>query len=142
MVMTPQKKPAGHAKAKPSSKRSVRVLPFLLEIGTEELPSAFLPQALQDLAILGQRLFAECRLEYEALRTVGTSRRLTLLVEGLQTQQSSLTQEILGPPTSAAFDAFGQPTKAAQGFAKSQGVPVDQLRIKETSKGAYVAAEK
>ncbi|MDH4361130.1 MAG: glycine--tRNA ligase subunit beta, partial [Nitrospirota bacterium] len=115
------------------------MLPFLLEIGTEELPAAFLPQALQDLAILGQKLFAECRLEYGALRTVGTPRRLTLLVEGLQAQQASLTQEILGPPVSAALDASGQPTKAAQGFAKSQGVPVDQLRIKETPKGAYMA---
>ena len=85
----------------------------MLEIGTEELPSAVLPQALQDLATLGQRLFADCRLEYESLRTVGTPRRLTLLVKGVQTQQASLTQEILGPPVSAALDASGQPTQAA-----------------------------
>ncbi|PJA78683.1 MAG: glycine--tRNA ligase subunit beta, partial [Nitrospirae bacterium CG_4_9_14_3_um_filter_51_5] len=96
---------------------------------------------MQDLATLGQRLFSDCRLEYEFLRTVGTPRRLTLLVKGVQTQQASLTQEILGPPVSAAFDATGQPTKAAMGFAKSQGVPVDQLRIKETPKGAYMAVE-
>jgi glycyl-tRNA synthetase beta chain len=140
--MAPPKKPRKNLKAKQTSKRSARVLPFLLEIGTEELPSAVLPQALQDLESLGQRLFAECRLEYGTIRTVGTPRRLTLLVEGLQTQQASLTQEILGPPTSAAIDASGQPTKAAQGFAKSQGVPVEQLRIKETPKGAYMAVEK
>ena len=143
--MAPPKKtqkPRSSAKTGHASKLPARVLPFLLEIGTEELPSAFLPQALQDLATLGQRLFAECRLEYEALRTVGTPRRLTLLVEGLQTQQTSLTQEILGPPSSAALDASGQPTKAAHGFAKSQGVPVDQLRIKETPKGPYMAVEK
>ena len=139
---TKPKKSRSTAKAKPASKLPARVLPFLLEIGTEELPSAFLPQALQDLATLGQRLFAECRLEYEALRTMGTPRRLALLVEGVQTQQASLTQEFLGPPTSAALDASGQPTKAAQGFAKSQGVPVEQLRIKETPKGAYMAVEK
>lgn len=136
------KKPHSTAKAKPASKLSAGTLPFLLEIGTEELPSAFLPQALQDLATLGQNLFAECRLEYETLRTVGTPRRLTLLVEGLQTQQSSLTQEILGPPTSVALDASGQPTTAAQGFARSQGVLVEQLRIKDTPKGAYMAVEK
>jgi glycyl-tRNA synthetase beta chain len=81
-------------------------------------------------------------LEYEAMRTVGTARRLTLLVKGLQSQQASLTQEILGPPTSAAFDASGRPTKAAQGFAKSQGVTVEQLHVKETVKGAYVAVQK
>lgn len=126
---------------KPLSKSAAKALPFLLEIGTEELPSAVLPQALKDLATLGQRLFSDCRLEYESLRTVGTPRRLTLLVTGVQTQQVSLTQEILGPPVSAALDASGQPTKAALGFAKSQGVPVDQLRIKETPKGAYMAVE-
>ena len=141
-VMAPQKKAPRPVKPKHPSKLSARVLPFLLEIGTEELPSAILPQVLQDLETLGQRLFAECHLEYETLRTVGTSRRLTLLVEGLQTQQPSLTQEILGPPASAAFDASGQPTKAAQGFAKSQGVPVEQLRPKETPKGVYMAVEK
>jgi len=140
--MAPPKKAPRPAKTKQSPKLPGRVLPFLLEIGTEELPAAFLPQALQDLATLGRKLFAECRLEYGALRTVGTPRRLTLLVEGLQAQQASLTQEILGPPVSAALDASGQPTKAAQGFAKSQGVPVDQLRIKETPKGAYMAVEK
>lgn len=125
-----------------SSKRPAGVLPFLLEIGTEELPSAFLRQALQDLATIGQRLFAECRLEYVSLRTVGTPRRLALLVEGLQTQQASLTQEIFGPPKSAAFDASGQPTKAAEGFAKSQGVSIEQLHIKDTPKGPYLAVEK
>jgi len=140
--MAPPKKLPRRAKAKQGTKLPDRVLPFLLEIGTEELPSAFLPQALQDLEALGQKLFAECRLEYESLRTAGTPRRLTLLVEGLQAQQASLTQEILGPPASAALDASGQPTKAAQGFAKSQGVPVEQLRIKETPKGAYMAVEK
>jgi len=140
--MAPPKKSPKSAKARHGSKLPAGVLPFLLEIGTEELPAAFLPQALQDLTTLGQRLFAECRLEYESLRTVGTPRRLTLLVESLQAQQASLTQEILGPPTSAALDASGQPTKAAQGFAKSQGVRVDQLRIKETPKGPYMAVEK
>jgi glycyl-tRNA synthetase beta chain len=139
--MTPSTTTRRSVKAKPVSKSPAKALPFLLEIGTEELPSAVLPQALEDLATLGQRLFADCRLEYESLRTVGTPRRLTLLVKGVQTQQASLTQEILGPPVSAALDASGQPTKAALGFAKSQGVPVEQLRIKETPKGAYMAVE-
>jgi glycyl-tRNA synthetase beta chain len=117
-------------------------LPFLLEIGTEELPAKFLPQALQDLKTLGEQLLSECRLSYHHIRTVGTCRRLTLLVDGLQLRQSSLTREIVGPPKSAAFDASGAPTKAAQGFAKSQGVPVEQLTIKETPKGLYLVVEK
>lgn len=128
--------------SKGPAKGSGTVLPFLFEIGTEELPSAFLPQALKDLEVLGQRLLAECRLPYGDLRTMGTPRRLTLLVEDVLTQQESLTQEIFGPPASAAFDAAGQPTKAAHGFAGSQGVSVEHLRIKETPKGNYVAVEK
>ncbi|MCA9420858.1 MAG: glycine--tRNA ligase subunit beta, partial [Nitrospira sp.] len=140
-VMAPSRTTRKNVKAKPVQKTPPKKLPFLLEIGTEELPSAVIPQALEDLANLGQRLFADGRLEYESLRTVGTPRRLALLVKGVQPQQASLTQEIFGPPASAAFDASGQPTKAAMGFAKSQGVPVDQLRIKETPKGAYMAVE-
>ncbi|HNP28452.1 MAG TPA: glycine--tRNA ligase subunit beta [Nitrospirales bacterium] len=139
--MAPSRTTRKNVKAKPVQKTPPKKLPFLLEIGTEELPSAVIPQALEDLANLGQRLFADGRLEYESLRTVGTPRRLALLVKGVQPQQASLTQEIFGPPASAAFDASGQPTKAAMGFAKSQGVPVDQLRIKETPKGAYMAVE-
>ncbi len=125
-----------------SRKPSATTLPFLLEIGTEELPAAFISQALQDLAELGRSLLSECRLDYQALRTVGTSRRLALLVEGVQPRQSSLTQEVFGPPKSAGFDASGQPTKAAEGFAKSQGVRVEQLLIKQTPKGLYLAVEK
>jgi glycyl-tRNA synthetase beta chain len=130
------------AKAHQASQSPAKRVPFLLEIGTEEFPSAFLPQALQDLAELGQKLLTENRLAFGNLWTVGTPRRLSLLVDDVQTQQDNLTQEIVGPPAAAAFDATGQPTKAAHGFAKSQGVAVDQLRIKETTKGAYIVIEK
>ncbi len=117
-------------------------LPFLLEIGTEEIPTTFFPQVLQDVLALGQQLFEESRLSYHTIRTVGTPRRLALLVDGLQAKQSSRTQEVIGPPKSASFDASGAYTKAAQGFAKSQGVPVEQLTITETPKGLYLAAKK
>jgi glycyl-tRNA synthetase beta chain len=117
-------------------------LPFLLEIGTEEIPTTFLPQALQDFAAFGQQLLSGCRLNHGQIRTVGTSRRLALLVNDLQVQQSSLTHEVVGPPKAAAFDVSGAPTKAAQGFAKSQGVSVEQLSIRETPKGLYLVVEK
>ncbi len=140
--MAPRKKSPEKVKDSPSRKPTVTFLPFLLEIGTEELPAKFLPQALQDLKALGQQLLSECRLSYHHIRTVGTCRRLALLVDGVQPRQSSLTREIVGPPKSAAFDASGAPTKAAQGFAKSQGVPVEHLIVKETPKGLYLAVEK
>ena len=140
--MPSQKTPKTKGKASSSRKHAATSLPFLLEIGTEEIPTTFLPQALQDLAALGQQLLSECRLSYGQIRTVGTSRRLALLVDDLQAQQSSLTHEVVGPPKAVAFDASGAPTKAAQGFAKSQGVSVEQLSIKETPKGLYLAVEK
>jgi len=140
--MAPPQKPRTKAQGSSSRKPAVTSLPFLVEIGTEEIPTKVLPQALQDLAGLGQQLLSECRLDYQQIRTVGTARRLALLVDGVQTHQSSLTQEIVGPPKSAAFDASGAPTKAAQGFAHSQGVSIDQLTIKETPKGLYLAVQK
>jgi len=140
--MAPPQKPRTKAQGSSSRKPTVTSLPFLLEIGTEEIPTKVLPQALQDLAGLGQQLLSECRLGYQQIRTVGTARRLALLVDGVQTQQSSLTQEIIGPPKSAAYDASGASTKAAQGFAHSQGVSIDQLTIKETPKGLYLAVQK
>ena len=140
--MALRKKSSGTVKGSLSRKPTVASFPFLLEIGTEELPTKFLPQALQDLKTLGQQLLSECRLSYHHIRTVGTCRRLALLVDGLQTRQSSLTREIIGPPKSAAFDASGAPTKAAQGFAKSQGVSAGQLTIKETPKGLYLVVKK
>ena len=140
--MAPQKKIREKAKGSSSRKPTVASLPLLLEIGTEEIPTTFLPQALQDLAALGRQLLSECRLNYDQIRTVGTSRRLALLVDGVQAKQSSLTQEVVGPPKSAAFDSSGVPTKAAQGFAKSQGVSVEQLITTETTKGLYLAVQR
>ncbi len=140
--MAPIKKTQSKVKGSTTPKPKVTSLPLLVEIGTEEIPTTFLPQALQDLAALGQELLDECRLSYHEIRTLGTSRRLVLLVDGVQTQQASLKQEIVGPPKSAAFDAAGLPTKAAQGFAKSQGVSVEQLTFKETPKGLYLAVNK
>nr|MBA3966933.1 hypothetical protein [Nitrospirales bacterium] len=66
--MAPSRTTRKNVKAKSVSKSQPKTVPFLLEIGTEELPSAVIPQALEDLANLGQRLFADSRLEYESLR--------------------------------------------------------------------------
>ena len=113
-------------------------LSLLLEIGTEELPSAFFPKALDDLELLATEMFESSRLKNDSLHTFGTPRRLTLVVKGVQSKQTSFVEEVLGPPKAAAFDSAGNPTKAAEGFAKSQGVPVDYLMIKQIPKGLYV----
>lgn len=115
---------------------------FVLEIGTEELPYQFIAPALRLLQDLTERLLAEQRLAFEALSTAGTPRRLAVEVRGLATGQASAVKEAMGPPKSAAYDSTGQPTKAALGFAASQGVSVSDLEVRRMPKGEYLFAVK
>ncbi len=115
---------------------------LLFEIGTEELPARFIDPALKELKRLAQEELKALALEFEGLKTLGTPRRLTLYVAGLAERQPDRVEEIMGPPKKAAFDQEGNPTKAAEGFARKQGVSVADLRIKETPKGPYVYVEK
>ncbi|MGI6588823.1 MAG: glycine--tRNA ligase subunit beta [Peptococcia bacterium] len=115
---------------------------YLLEIGTEEIPAKFMPSALAHLKDLAAKKLQEQRLKYKTIRTMGTPRRLALLVEGLAEREEDLRQEVRGPARKVAFDSAGQPTKAALGFARSQGVAVENLVVKETENGAYLFALK
>lgn len=113
---------------------------LLLEIGMEECPARFVGPALGELArLMEERLSAE-RLAHGGIRTLGTPRRLAVVVEGLAERQAELTQEVKGPPARVAFDETGAPTQAARGFAANQGVRVEELVVKETAGGAYVVA--
>jgi glycyl-tRNA synthetase beta chain len=113
---------------------------LLFEIGTEEIPSGYLPPALEDLRTVASRLLAEQRLNFAEMRTLGTPRRLTLFVDGLTERQADQRREVVGPPKAVAFDAEGRPTKAAEGFARAQGVPVDTLQIRTLDRGDYLVA--
>lgn len=115
---------------------------LLLEIGTEELPYECISPTLRMLAEGAERLLKEARLSHGAIRTLGTPRRLVLTVETLAAQQPPSVTEAFGPPKAAAYDAASQPTRAALGFAKSQGVAVEDLQIRQTPKGDYVCAVK
>lgn len=108
---------------------------LLFEIGTEEIPSAYMPGLLAALKERAEAAFREARLDFSGLSVMGTPRRLVLHVEDLAEHQRPLSQEILGPPVSAAFDKEGHPTKAALGFAKTNGVEVSALTHKQTEKG-------
>jgi len=114
--------------------------PFLLELGTEELPVGDLQAALEQLEERVPGLLAELRLEYDAIKVFGTPRRLVVLVEGLAPRQADLEQVVKGPPAERAFDEDGSPTKAALGFARSKGLAVDELRVQEMDGGRYVVA--
>ena len=112
----------------------------LLEIGSEEIPAAYLPPVLAQLRELAQaRLEAE-RLLFEAIATWGTPRRITLYVTGVAEQQAPAVREVRGPTVESAFAISGEPTQAATGFARSLGLTVHELRLKTVDNVEYVVA--
>ncbi len=115
---------------------------LLFEIGTEEIPSIYMPDALRDLGEVADRLLRDARLGFKRMRTLGTPRRLALHVEGLAEKQADEVREVVGPPKSAAYDAEGKPTAAALGFARAQGLGAAELKIRATERGDYVVAVK
>ena len=113
-----------------------------MEIGTEEIPAGFVSQALMDLDSLVKKELEASRIDFNGVKTLGTPRRLVLVIDSIaETQRDEETKKI-GPSRQAAFDAKGNPTKAAIGFAKSQSVPVESLTLIQTEKGEYVCAVK
>jgi glycyl-tRNA synthetase beta chain len=113
---------------------------LLLEIGTEEIPAGFVPQALMDLESIVKRELEANRIDFEGVRTFGTPRRLLLSIESVSERQRDEEIRKIGPSKQAAFDANGNPTKAAIGFAKGQSVAVESLSLVKTEKGEYVCA--
>lgn len=113
---------------------------LLFEIGTEEIPAGYLAPALKQMETLFEEHAKKHRLGLHALYSTGTPRRLALFVKGLPQRQESIMEESLGPAASIAFDNAGNPTRAGLGFAKSQGIEVNALRITKTPKGEYCLA--
>jgi glycyl-tRNA synthetase beta chain len=113
---------------------------LLFELGTEELPPSELPAVLPALRESAQRLLQEARLAAGALHEFATPRRLALLVEQVAERQTAHVATVTGPPRKAGFDAAGKPTRAAEGFARAQGVPVEALTVVQTERGEYLAA--
>lgn len=104
---------------------------LLLEIGTEEIPARFMPGILSQLKEIGGKKLADMRIGFSEIQTVGTPRRLALVVRGVDERQSDKESENRGPSVKIAFDASGNPTKAAQGFARGQGIDVDKLDVRD-----------
>ena len=113
---------------------------FLLEIGTEDLPARFLPSAIQQLKANAKTILENHHVKFSHVITYGTPRRLAVIVDGVPLMQEDSSKEVFGPPKQAAFDKEGNPTKAALGFAISQGVNVKNLILKAKDKGEYVVA--
>jgi glycyl-tRNA synthetase beta chain len=116
---------------------------LLLEIGVEELPAAWLPGLTKQLSDKLTARLVEMRLKPDVtVESYATPRRLTARVGRMPERQDDLDETVSGPPVSAAFTAAGEPTPAAIGFAKKQGVAVDALERVKTDKGEYIAARK
>src|SRR5271165_3233128 len=110
-------------------------LPFLLEIGTEEIPDWMIPPAINQLRDLFQDLLDRTKLSGTITAVDATPRRLVLRAEGLLDRQPDSEELLLGPPKSAG-------TGAVTGFAKKMGTTPDQLGTETTSKGEYLSFKK
>lgn len=113
---------------------------LLFEIGTEEIPAGYIKPALTFMEQAARTKFEELGLGFGQVQSVGTPRRLTLAVDDLQERQPDRRQKHIGPAKKAAFDADGNPSKAAIGFARSRGVAVEDLAVVDTPKGEYLMA--
>ena len=118
-----------------------RASPFVLEVGTEELPAEDLRSAIEQLSRSIPAALDDARLGHGRIQVVGTPRRLVVLVDDLAPRQTEQVTLVKGPPAERAFDADGRPTPAAQGFARSKGIDVAALRVQEMDGGRYVVAE-
>jgi glycyl-tRNA synthetase beta chain len=116
---------------------------LLIEIGVEEMPASWLPGLTTQLATRLEARLKELRLPpAAAIETYTTPRRLTACIGKVAERQTDFEEFLTGPPVSASFDASGQPTPAAIGFARKQGVEVSALERHETGKGVYLAFRK
>ena len=115
---------------------------FVLEIGVEELPARFLASLERELHDRFAALFDEHGLTFDSLTVNTTPRRAVVHARGLLSSTPVREEVALGPSVKAAYDAEGNPTKAALGFARGQGVDVSALFRQETPKGEYVAVRK
>lgn len=111
---------------------------LLFEIGTEEIPAGYLEPALKQLEAFFVRRTTELKISYGTIQVMGTPRRLALIVRDVVEKQQDIREELLGPSKKAAFDATGQMTKAAVGFARSKGADVGDLKVVDTAKGEYL----
>ncbi len=115
---------------------------LLFEIGTEEIPASYMPPVLEQLRETASDSLSEHRIPFGEIQTFGTPRRITLAIKDINRLQESQETEVVGPPKTIAYDANGEPTKAAIGFAKTQGVEISELHSVETERGEYVAVSK
>ncbi|WP_290033989.1 glycine--tRNA ligase subunit beta [Ligilactobacillus cholophilus] len=115
---------------------------YLLEIGLEEIPAHVVTPSAAQLVTKTENFLNEQRLAFDEIETYSTPRRLTVKVKGLADKQKDIEEEAKGPAKKIAYDQDGNWSKAAQGFARGQGVNVEDLFFKELKGTEYVYAKK
>jgi glycyl-tRNA synthetase beta chain len=115
---------------------------LLFEIGTEEIPAGFLFKAIGDMEDIISKSLTEKRIPFTGIKCMATPRRLVLYIAEVAQKQEDQTIEKMGPAKKTAFDENGNPTKAAIGFARGQGLEISQLETIATEKGEYLGARK
>ncbi|MBN1593285.1 MAG: glycine--tRNA ligase subunit beta [Candidatus Coatesbacteria bacterium] len=115
---------------------------LLFEIGVEDLPPSFVKYGREHIERTVPELLTKYRIGFDGLEVYGTPRRLSFELASCVDKQADSEEVCTGPALRVAYDQAGNPTKAAMGFARSAGVPVEELYSVETSKGEYVAAKK
>ena len=111
---------------------------LLFEVGVEELPSRFVSSTLDQIKSNLTKMFNENRIEFSDIKTYGTPRRLTFIVENISERQSNLEEEVKGPSKKIALDADGNFTKPALGFMKSKGLKEEDVVFKTVGKDEYI----
>lgn len=115
---------------------------LLFEIGTEEIPARFMPKALADMAQFAAEELDGAHIAHGEIKSECTPRRLVLKIKDVAERQEDAVETSKGPLKSQAFDAEGNPTKAAIGFARSRGVEVSSLKVETVGGAEYIVAEK
>ena len=110
---------------------------LLFEIGAEEIPAGFMPNILGQLKQLAETKLNDAHLPFESIETYGTPRRLALIVQGIADASAEISERHKGPSASIAYDADGNATKAAIGFARGKGLDVADLVVED----GYIYAE-
>lgn len=114
--------------------------PFLLEIGTEEIPARFIPHGLESLKEKFTQFLNDKAIDYGRITEYATPRRLAIRIDDVSEKQKDRVMELTGPPKRIAFDANGAPTNAAIGFAKSLNLELKDLKTVKTERGEYLSA--
>ncbi|MDR2055303.1 MAG: glycine--tRNA ligase subunit beta [Desulfovibrio sp.] len=115
---------------------------FLLEVGSEELPSRFLGPEEAELKERFTAALGQAGLEHGRVRAMTTPRRAVVRIEDVQPVQPEKEEIVLGPPARVAYDAEGKPSRALEGFTRSNGLSVDAAFRTQTEKGEYMAVRK